>query len=135
MITSEVEYLGGLRTKCTHLQSGTEILTDAPVDNKGKGEAFSPTDLIATAYASCMITIIGIYCNEHGINFEHAKASVQKIMESNPRRIGKIVIELDLSGNNWTDLEAEKAIRAGKACPVAKTIGEHVEVEFSISHK
>jgi len=135
MITSTVEYLGDLRTKCTHLKSGTEILTDAPVDNKGKGEAFSPTDLVATAYASCMITIIGIYCNEHGINFKSAKANVQKIMESNPRRVGKIVIHLDLSGNNWTDLEAEKAIRAGKACPVAKTVSENVEVEFEISHK
>lgn len=135
MITSTVEYLGDLRTKCTHLKSGTEILTDAPVDNKGKGEAFSPTDLVATAYASCMITIIGIYCNEHGINFKNAKANVQKIMESNPRRVGKIVIHLDLSGNNWSDLEAEKAIRAGKACPVAKTVSENVEVEFEISHK
>lgn len=134
MITSEVAYLGGLRTKCTHVKSGTEIITDAPVDNNGKGEAFSPTDLVATAYASCMITIIGIYCNEHNIRFDHAKASIQKIMESNPRRIGKIVIELDLSGNEWDDLTAEKAIRAGKACPVAKTLGDNVEVEFSISH-
>lgn len=134
MITAEVAYLGGLRTKCTHVKSGTEIITDAPIDNKGKGEAFSPTDLVATAYASCMITIIGIYCNEHNIRFDHAKASIQKIMESNPRRIGKIVIELDLSGNGWDDLTAEKAIRAGKACPVAKTLGDNVEVEFSISH-
>ena len=63
MITSKVEYLGDLRTKCTHLQSQTEIITDAPIDNNGKGEAFSPTDLVATAYASCMITIMGIFCN------------------------------------------------------------------------
>ncbi len=132
MITSEVEYLGDLRTKCTHLSSGTEILTDAPIDNQGKGEAFSPTDLVATAYASCMITIIGIYCREHGIQFDHAKASVQKIMEANPRRIGKIVIHMDFRGNDWNDVEAEKALRAGKACPVAKTLGENVEVEFSI---
>lgn len=131
MITSEVEYLGELRTKCTHMQSGTKIITDAPLDNKGKGEAFSPTDLVATSYASCMITIIGIYCNEHGLKFEHAKATVKKIMESNPRRIGKVVIELDLQGNDWTDHDAEKAIRAGKACPVAKTLGENVELEFS----
>lgn len=135
MITSEVEYLGGLRTKCKHLQSGTEIFTDAPLDNQGRGEAFSPTDLVATAYASCVITIIGIYCNTHGHKFEHAKASIEKLMESNPRRIGKIIIHLDLSGNDWSDLVAEKAIRAGKACPVAKTIDENVEVEFLISHK
>ena len=134
MITAEVEYLGELRTKCTHKFSGTTIITDAPLDNQGKAEAFSPTDLVATAYASCMITIIGIYCREHGVRFDHAKASVQKIMESNPRRIGKIIIEIDFTGNEWTDLEAEKAIRAGKACPVAKTLGDNVEVEFSILH-
>ena len=135
MITSEVEYLGNLRTKCTHLSSGTEILTDAPIDNQGKGEAFSPTDLVATAYASCMITIMGIFCREHSIRFDFAKASVQKIMESNPRRIGKIIIHMDFIGNNWSDLEAEKVLRAGKACPVAKTLGDNVEVEFSIVYK
>lgn len=134
MITSKVEYLGDLRTKCTHLKSGTEIITDAPVDNKGKGEAFSPTDLVATAYASCMITIIGIYCNEHGIKFEKANGTVQKIMESNPRRIGKIIIALDFRGNDWDEKTAEKAIRAGKACPVAKTLGDHVEVEYSYEY-
>lgn len=134
MITAKVEYLGELRTKCTHMFSGTEIITDAPLDNQGRAEAFSPTDLVATAYASCMITIIGIYCREHGIRLDHAVASVQKIMESNPRRIGKIVIEIDFRGNNWTALEAEKAIRAGMACPVAKTLGENVEVEFSLLH-
>jgi putative redox protein len=135
MITSEVEYLGNLRTKCRHLSSGTEILTDAPIDNQGKGEAFSPTDLVATAYASCMITIMGIFCREHSIRFDFAKASVQKIMESNPRRIGKIIIHMDFIGNNWSDLEAEKVLRAGKACPVAKTLGDNVEVEFSIVYK
>jgi uncharacterized OsmC-like protein len=135
MITAEVEYLGGLRTKCTHVNSNTSIITDAPIDNNGLGQAFSPTDLVATAYASCMLTIIGIYCKEHGVFFEYAKASVEKIMEANPRRIGKIVIHIDFKGNNWTDLEAEKVIRAGKACPVAKTLGDNVAVEFSIVYK
>lgn len=131
MITSEVEYLGDLRTKCTHLQSGTVILTDAPVDNNGKGEAFSPTDLVATAYASCMITIMGIYCAQQEINLVFAKASVTKIMESAPRRIGKILIEMDLSNNGWTNEEFEKVVRAGKACPVAKTVSDNVEIEFT----
>jgi uncharacterized OsmC-like protein len=131
MATAEVEYLGGLRTKCTHVQSGTEIITDAPLDNKGRGEAFSPTDLVATSYASCMMTIMGIYCNEHGHRFEHGKASILKVMASDPRRIGKIEIEMDLRGNEWDDLTAEKVIRAGKACPVAKTLGDNVEVEFT----
>ena len=67
-MTSKVVYLGDLRTECTHIQSGTKIITDAPLDNQGKGEAFSPTDLLATSLASCMMTIIGIYCKNHGIN-------------------------------------------------------------------
>jgi putative redox protein len=134
MITSTVEYLGGLRTSCTHVQSQTKIITDAPVDNNGKGEAFSPTDLVATAYASCMITIMGIFADSHSINFTSAKADVKKIMEVNPRRIGKIIIQLDLSGNNWDDETADKVIRAGKACPVSKTLGDNVEVEFDIRY-
>lgn len=134
MITATVEYLGSLRTKCTHVQSGMEIVTDAPLDNNGKGEAFSPTDLAATAYASCMLTIIGIFCEANGLNFNQAKASVEKVMGSNPRRISKVLIDMDLSGNNWSDSEAEKAIRAGKNCPVAKTFSEGVEIEFSFSY-
>jgi uncharacterized OsmC-like protein len=133
MITSEIKYLGNLRTECHHLASGTIIETDAPIDNKGKGERFSPTDLVATAYASCMMTIMGIYCNEHGIEMNTGIARVQKIMEANPRRIGKLIIEMDFSGNNWSELEAEKVLRAGKACPVAKTLGDNVEVEFLIT--
>lgn len=133
MITSEVEYLGGLRTKCTHVRSGAEIITDAPIDNKGRGEAFSPTDLVATAYASCMITIMGIYCQEHGLNFSYAKASIVKEMASGPRRIGKLVIEMDLRNNGWSQIEAEKVIRAGKTCPVAKTVANDVELEFTFS--
>ncbi|MFO0494735.1 MAG: OsmC family protein [Flavobacteriia bacterium] len=133
MITAEIKYLGNLRTQCHHLASGTIIETDAPVDNKGKGERFSPTDLVATAYASCMMTIMGIYCNEHGIEMNTGIARVQKIMEANPRRIGKLIIEMDFSGNNWSELEAEKVLRAGKACPVAKTLGDNVEVEFLIT--
>jgi uncharacterized OsmC-like protein len=133
MITSEIKYLGNLRTECHHLASGTVIETDAPLDNKGKGERFSPTDLVATAYASCMMTIMGIYCNEHGIEMNTGIARVQKIMEANPRRIGKLIIEMDFSGNNWSELEAEKVLRAGKACPVAKTLGDNVEVEFLIT--
>lgn len=134
MITAEVKYLGNLRTNCKHVQSGTEIITDAPIDNNGKGEAFSPTDLVATAYASCMITIMGIFCNEHSIYFEHADAQVQKIMGSGPRRIERIIIALDMTGNNWTEKDAERVIRAGKACPVAKTLGDNVEVEFTFTY-
>lgn len=133
MATSTVKYLGNLRTECTHLQSGTVIQTDAPVDNHGKGERFSPTDLVATAYASCMITIMGIYCNEREISFTHAEATVTKIMASSPRRIGKIVVHMDLSGNKWDAETAEHVIRAGKACPVARSVSEEMEIEFEFN--
>lgn len=132
MSTAKVEYLGDLRTKCTHIQSGTQIITDAPVDNNGKGEAFSPTDLVATSYASCMMTIIGIYCQQHGLNFQHATADVTKVMTAAPRRIGEITIELDLSGNGWSTEEQEKVMRAAKACPVAKSVHEEITIVFDI---
>jgi putative redox protein len=134
MITSTVEYLGGLRTKCTHLASGTEILTDAPLDNKGKGESFSPTDLVATSFASCVITIMGIFCANNDILFEKAQAEVEKIMTTDPRRIGKLIVALDLRGNGWDELTAKKVIRAGKACPVAHTLGDNVSVEYTIHY-
>jgi putative redox protein len=133
MLTSKVKYLGELRTECTHINSNSVILTDAPLDNKGKGSNFSPTDLVATAYASCMMTIMGIYCDEHGIEFIDAEANVLKIMGSNPRRIEKINIEFDFKANNWDEKTAQKVINAGKTCPVAKTLGENVEVEFTFN--
>lgn len=134
MATSKVTYLGDLRTSCTHLASNSTIITDAPVDNNGRGEAFSPTDLVATAYASCMITIMGIYCNNHGLELTHAEATVTKIMAESPRRIQKIKVELNLSDNNWDETQTQKVIAAGKACPVAKTLGENVEIEFTFTY-
>lgn len=131
MHTSTVKYLGDLTTECTHLKSGTKIVTDAPVDNNGKGSAFSPTDLVATAYASCMFTIMGIYCQNHGVTFKQGEAWITKVMSAAPRRIEKIVIEMNLQSNNWNDATAQKIIAAGKACPVARTLGDNVEVEFT----
>lgn len=133
MPTSTVKYLGGLRTECTHLQSGTVIHTDAPTDNHGKGEKFSPTDLVATAYASCMISIIGIYCNEHGHNYENGSATVTKIMAASPRRISKLVIDIDLRNNGWDEATIEKVKRAALACPVAKSVSEDIELEITFN--
>lgn len=130
MSTSVVTYSGNLRTTCTHLSSGKTIITDAPIDNHGKGEAFSPTDLVATSLASCMFTIMGIYCKQHEISFNHAEARVTKIMGANPRKIDKIEIRISLEGNNWDELTQKKVIQAGKACPVAKTLEGNVAIEF-----
>jgi uncharacterized OsmC-like protein len=130
-MTSKVVYLGDLRTECTHIQSGTKIITDAPLDNQGKGEAFSPTDLLATSLASCMMTIIGIYCKNHEINFDSCTAEIEKIMGINPRKVEKIVVHMDFTGNNWDSSTLEKVIIAGKTCPVAKTIEDSVQIEFN----
>jgi uncharacterized OsmC-like protein len=130
-MTSKVLYLGDLRTECTHIQSGTKIITDAPLDNQGKGEAFSPTDLLATSLASCMMTIIGIYCKNHEINFDSCTAEIEKIMGVNPRKVEKIIVHMDFTGNNWDSSTLEKVIIAGKTCPVAKTIEDSVQIEFN----
>jgi len=134
MATSTVEYLGGLRTSCTHLASNSTIITDAPIDNNGKGEAFSPTDLLATSYASCMLTIIGIYCEHHEVSFIKGNATVTKVMGKSPRKVSKILIEMNLEGNGWDEKTADKVIHAGKACPVAKTLGDNVEIEFTFKY-
>lgn len=134
MATSEVIYLGNLRTQCKHLNSGEIIYTDAPTDNKGKGEKFSPTDLLATSYVACMMTIIGIYCQENNVKFDTAKALVTKVMEANPRRVGKIVVEMDFTGNDWDEVQFEKVVRAGKACPVAKSVHENMEIVFDFKY-
>ncbi|HIP32774.1 MAG TPA: OsmC family peroxiredoxin [Crocinitomicaceae bacterium] len=130
MATSKVEYLGNLSTKCTHVKSGVEIITDAPIDNKGKGASFSPTDLMATSYASCLITIIGIYCQEHAIEFNFCNAEVTKIMGSAPRRIAELQIDLDFTQNNWSDAIQKRVKRAGETCPVAKSVNSEMKIEF-----
>ncbi|MFK7787522.1 MAG: OsmC family protein [Crocinitomicaceae bacterium] len=124
MATARIEYLGGLRTKCTHIKSGTEILTDAPVDNHGKGEAFSPTDLVATAYISCMMTIVGIYCNKNNVEMIGGTGEVTKSMVSGPRRIEQLEIELDFSMNDWSEDVQAGVVAAAEACPVAKSVSE-----------
>ncbi len=131
MATARISYLGNLRTSCEHIASGTKIITDAPVDNHGKGEAFSPTDLVATSLASCMMTIMGIYCQEHGISFTSCEASIEKHMAAGPRRIAKVVVLMDLNGNDWDESTLKKVIMAGRACPVAKTLEGNVELEFN----
>ena len=122
MTKINVSYLGSLRTKSTHIQSGNEIITDAPLDNNGKGEAFSPTDLLATAYVNCMITIIGIYCEQRDIAFNKCNAEVEKHMTDNPRRIGQLDINLYFEDNNWTDKQKKKIESDALNCPVAKSV-------------
>ena len=129
-MTSKVTYLGDLRTSSMHLQSGTEILSDAPLDNKGKGEAFSPTDTVANALASCMMTIMGIKAGEMNVDLQGSTAAVTKIMNAEPRRIGAIEIYFDMVGTtdqkNKTILE-----RSAMTCPVFLSL--HPEIEKRIT--
>ena len=99
MATIETVYLGGLRTEATHVQSGTKLVTDAPVDNHGKGESFSPTDLVATALGSCMMTLMGIAGQTHDIDVDGTRLSITKVMAADPRRIGEIKIDVRFPKN------------------------------------
>ncbi len=118
MATIHTEYTGQLRTVATHLQSGNSIITDAPVDNQGKGEAFSPTDLLAASLGSCMITIMGIAAQTHGFNIDGTKADITKIMASNPRRVGEIKIDLYFPDITYSPKEKKLIEAAAFSCPV-----------------
>lgn len=131
MATATIKYLGNLKTECKHAKSGDTFITDAPVDNNGKGEAFSPTDLLAVSYVSCMITVIGIYCEKNGLEFLHGVGDVKKEMLAAPRRIGKMVIDMDLTGNTWTTEQQAAIIKVAEECPVAFSVAEEMEVTIS----
>ncbi len=123
MVTSNVKYLGELRTQAIHLQSGNEIVTDAPKDNYGKGEAFSPTDLVATALASCMLSIMGIVARRENMTpTDGAFAEVTKVMYQEPRRIGEIHIKITFPASNFSDKEKKIYEHAAHTCPVAKSL-------------
>lgn len=123
MMTSKVIYKGELRTESIHLQSNSIIYTDAPKDNFGKGEMFSPTDLVATALASCMISIMGIVAMKEGITtVEGTVAEVTKVMYVEPRRIGEIHIKITFPKNNFTEKEKKIYEHAAHTCPVAKSL-------------
>jgi putative redox protein len=122
MATSEVIYMDPLGTACKHLKSGKSFVTDAPVDNNGKGAAFSPTDTMATSLATCMLTIMGIVAEKNGFPFKKAKALVTKHMESNPRRVSRIEIEIEVKNENYSDQQKAMLERGALNCPVAKSL-------------
>lgn len=131
-MTSTVIYAGNLRTICEHLRSGTQIETDAPVDNNGKGERFSPSDLVATALGTCMLTIMGMRANEMKLDLADVKIEVEKIMKSDPRRIGGINLTFHFPESLVLD-ERQKAIlqKAAETCPVRYSI--HADIELKVN--
>lgn len=128
-MTAKVTYLGSLRTEAEHLQSGTKIITDAPVDNHGKGESFSPTDTVATALATCMLTIMGIKAEAMEISIEGTTAQVTKTMASDPRRISKIKVVLNLP-QKFDDKVMKILENAARTCPVFHSL--HPDIEKDI---
>jgi len=130
-MTSKVTYKGNLRTVSQHLKSGNEFITDAPTDNNGKGEAFSPTDTVATGLASCMLTVMGIKAEQLGVQMEGTTAEVTKTMASNPRRISKIEVKLNLPFE--ADAKTKKILEnTANTCPVHYSLHPDIEkiVEF-----
>ena len=130
-MTASIIYTGNLRCQAVHLQSNSQIETDAPTDNHGKGERFSPTDLLCVSLATCMVTTMGIKANDMGVNIDNTTANVTKHMASDPRRVAKIEVAVSLPAN---DDEKVRTIleRTGNNCPVAKSV--HPDIELVISY-
>ncbi len=121
---AKITYLGDLRTEAEHLRSGNKIITDAPVDNRGRGEAFSPTDLTAASLASCILTIMGIAAMDKGLDMQGAEASVTKIMTNSPRCIESIEIEIKMPDKGYTDKEKKLLEKAAHHCPVSLSLSK-----------
>lgn len=122
MATIETTYIGELRTEATHVFSGNRIITDAPLDNQGKAEAFSPTDLLSASLGSCMFTIMGIAAREHGIQIDGATCSITKIMAADPRRVSEIQIVFNFPEIIYTEKQRVILERSARNCPVAKSL-------------
>lgn len=132
-MTSKITYLGDLRTSCIHLQSGTNVLTDAPTDNHGKGEAFSPTDLVATSLGSCMISIMAIKAKDLDVDLIDSTIEITKVMQAEPRRISKIIVVLNL--RKTTEKNIIMLERAAMTCPVFLSLHPDIEKEVTFNWK
>ena len=132
MTTADIIYSGELRTEATHAASGVVLITDAPVDNHGKGEAFSPTDLLATSLGSCMLTIMGIEASKRGFMMDGTRVEVTKIMSSNPRRVSEINVVLRFPHDDYSDQEKRLLHHISKTCPVALSLHPDIKQNVTI---
>jgi uncharacterized OsmC-like protein len=132
-MTATVNYDANLRTTCLHLQSGSSFETDAPSDNKGQGARFSASDLIATGLGACLITTMGIKAESMDIKLDGAKVDVTKVMLSEPRRIGKIVIAATIPALNLDEKTKEILERVGRTCPVERSLHPDIELDISFT--
>ncbi len=129
LLTATVTYEGGLRTTATHVASGQTIITDAPVDNHGKGEAFSPTDLAATSLAACILTTVAILLENREIDFAGARAEVIKVMGGPPRRITKVRTVIYAPDFDYSPAQRELIAKVAEACPVGRSLHPDLEQE------
>ncbi|MCW5922960.1 MAG: OsmC family protein [Saprospiraceae bacterium] len=129
-MTATVQYLGDLRTECLHLRSDQSFVTDAPPDNQGKGEAFSPTDLCATSLATCILTTMAIRARD--LDITGANAEVNKIMSADPRRISRIEVKIKMPKNNFSDKDKKVLEAIARTCPVALSLSEKIEQAIAI---
>ncbi len=134
METIRTNYKGDLRTEAMHVQSGEMIITDAPVDNQGKGQAFSPTDLLSASLGSCMITLMGIAARTHQINMEGTSIKITKIMASNPRKVAEIILEIKMPGKNYSDKDKMVLEKAALTCPVALSLHPDLKQTVTFSY-
>ena len=134
-MTSKIIYQGDLRTQAIHIRSGNNIITDAPTDNNGKGEYFSPTDLLAASLGSCMLTIIGIYSIKNDLDIKGASAEITKVMTNNPRRVETIRVNLDFSGLNLSSKTQNVFKRLAENCPVALSLNKEIKQALNLKFK
>jgi len=135
METVRTKYLGSLRTEAEHVASGTKIVTDAPVDNHGKGEFFSPTDLMAASYGCCALTIMGIAAQKHGFDIDGAEVKTTKVMGTDPRRIVELVVDYTFPHNRYNENERKIIELSVRQCPVANSLDPALKITRTIVYK
>lgn len=126
-----MRYLGQLRTQGTHLTSGNTVITDAPVDNNGRGAAYSPTDLVCSALGSCMMTIMGIVADRNSLDLTDMEMAITKKMVTNPRRIAEIILEISIPNKRFTEKEKTLLENAARTCPVALSL--HPDIQQTVT--
>ena len=132
MATVQTKYLGDLRTESVHLQSGSKLITDAPTDNQGRGEAFSPTDLLATAFGACVLTIMGIAAKTHGFDIDGTEVETTKVMGTEPRRIVELITAFKFPHNNYSAKHRKILELTAKECPVFNSL--HPDIKKTVTY-
>lgn len=135
MPTIHTIYTGELRTEAKHLASGNILITDAPIDNQGKGETFSPTDLLAASLGSCMLTVMGIAANARQINIDGTRVTITKIMAADPRRVIEIKAEIEMPDVEYTQQQKDLLESTAINCPVAKSLHSDLKQYITFKYK